>query len=215
MGFRSGKFVRSLHEGSSHPCEHRLGYVHIIQPVLFTLCSQYIINCFKCEYYYFRYFRYVLRLVVYRVRKQSDRMAQKRRATVEIDDVYDIVEQLATRHRRAMAGQIRLFVDEALFIRGLIDDPDLPPDSIEALEKLKNKQVALPELNDSDDSESEEEAITPIATLLKKLINGHSPSNDEIVRTAGMCGIDTEVLMMLCDEIVKYKQKEKEPNGCG
>ena len=60
---------------------------------------------------------------------------KKPRAACPLDGIDNIVDDLASKGRRSRSSQIRLLVDEALYMRGLIKKPDFPSDSLEALKK--------------------------------------------------------------------------------
>ncbi len=128
-------------------------------------------------------------------------MAQKRRATVEIDDIYEVVEQIAKTHRRAMAAQMRLFVDEALVMRGVLtpESVQLPPDTIEAMKNYIDKEPF---------SEDEDEEVRDLCCdFLKRLAAGEKVANGELAALAHLLGVRPEILKRIRDRYLDGEVK--------
>lgn len=105
---------------------------------------------------------------------------QKKRITVEVDDIYELIGQMADEGRRSKGAQIRLLVDEALVARGLID----PRPGVKPYQR---------------DSEIDETRLQPITLLINKLIEGEMPTDSEIASCANLLKIDSKKITVLCN----------------
>jgi hypothetical protein len=106
--------------------------------------------------------------------------AQKKRITVEVDDIYELIEQMADEGRRSKGAQIRLLVDEALVARGLIEScPGVKPNQ--------------------SHSEVDEARLQPITLLINKLTEGEMPTDGQIITCANLLKIDSKKITALCN----------------
>ncbi|CAD5911390.1 hypothetical protein [Planktothrix agardhii] len=109
--------------------------------------------------------------------------AQKKRITVEVDDIYELIEQMADEGRRSKGAEIRLLVDEALVARGLIETrPGVKPYQ--------------------SDSEVDEVRLQPITLLINKLIEEEMPTDSEIITCANLLKINSKKITALCNLVV-------------
>lgn len=108
---------------------------------------------------------------------------QKKRITVEVDDIYELIEQMADEGRRSKGAEIRLLVDEALVARGLIETrPGVKPYQ--------------------SDSEVDEVRLQPITLLINKLIEEEMPTDSEIITCANLLKINSKKITALCNLVV-------------
>ncbi|MBD2483969.1 hypothetical protein [Planktothrix sp. FACHB-1365] len=112
---------------------------------------------------------------------------QKRRVNADIDDIYDLIEQMADEGRRSKGAQIRLLVDEALVTRGLIEP---------------RPGVKIPLRS----SEADRDNLKFIAVLVTKLIEGETPTDDEIRVCANLLDINIEKLINFCNLVTHLKK---------